>query len=139
MSKLRVHSSNRLKIFFIVTPSPPPPPPTHTHTQMVYRTDFINTPGPHYNKVNNFLLYLPSKKSVSMSFFTTNNFLEKYTINFKSSSTSMKFNYKIGCKLFNVVCTMIPRVLQCFHFSSAVLLLHNRTQSICTMPVTFFK
>ena len=49
------------------------------------------------------ILYLPmynahpdfeACKSVSTTFLTTNNFLEKYGSNLKSSSTSMKFNYK---------------------------------------------
>ena len=48
------------------------------------------------------------KRSVSMSFLTTistNDFLEKYSSNLKSNSTSMKSNnmYKIWCKLFNVL------------------------------------
>ena len=59
----------------------------------------------------------------------------------KSSSTSIKFNYKIWCKLFNVMYAQWYISFMMFSsFSSAVLQLHDPMWSSCTMPaVTFYE
>ena len=51
----------------------------------------------------------------------------------------MKFNYKIWCKLLMFCLFGDTLSFMMFSlFSSAVLLLHNQTQSICATPITFF-
>ena len=68
-----------------------------------------------------------------MSFLTTTNFVEKYGSNLKSSSTSMKFNYKIWCKLFDIL--SIRWYIKFYD----VLFWCFTAVSICAMPITFFE
>ena len=76
------------------------------------------------------------KKSVSTLFLSKNNYLEKFSRNVKFSSTCMKISYRSWCKSFNVLSVQwyIKFYMTFSLFSSAVLLLHDRTWSICTTP-----
>ena len=78
------------------------------------------------------------KKSVATSFLTKTNFLEKFSkmsnlaLPAGKSVTGVDANHLMFC-LFSDTSTF----MMFSSFSSAVLLLHNRTQSICMMLVTF--
>ena len=81
------------------------------------------------------------KKSVSMSFLMKNNFLEKFSSNVKFTVALHAQKSVTGVDTNNLMFCLFSdksSFLMFSSFPSAVLLLHNRTQSICTMPVTFF-
>ena len=61
-------------------------------------------------------VFRKKKKSISTSFLTKNNFLEKFSRNIKSSCTCtcMKISYRSCCKSFNVLSVQWYQVLQCF-------------------------
>ena len=78
------------------------------------------------------------KKSVSTSFLSKNNFLEKFSRNVKSSSTCIKS--VTGADANHLMFCLFSDTLSFRMFSScssAVLLLHDRMRSLCTAPVTF--
>ena len=71
-----------------------------------------------------------------MSFFTTNNntvVISNLAPPARNSISRFDANYLMLC-LFGDTCTSSFRM-----FSSAVLLLHNQTRSVCVMPITFFE
>ena len=77
------------------------------------------------------------KKYISMSFFTTNNntvLISNLAQPAWNSITRFDANYLM---LFLFGDTLSFMMFS--SFSSAVLLLHNQTQSICAMPITFFE
>ena len=78
-----------------------------------------------------------SRKSVSISYFTTNNnTVVISTLAPPAWNSILRFgaNYLMFCLFGDTLSFMIF-----FSFSSAVLLLHNQTQSICATPITFFE
>ena len=78
-----------------------------------------------------------SGKSVSMSFFTTNNntvVISNLAPPAWNSITRFDANYLMFCLFGDTLSFMMFS-----SFSSAVLLLHNPTQSICARPITFFE
>ena len=77
------------------------------------------------------------KKSVSMSFFTTNNntvVISNLAPPAWNSITRFDANYLMFC-LFGYALSF----MMFSSFSSAVLLLHNQMRSICATPGTFFE
>ena len=77
------------------------------------------------------------KKNVSMSFFTTNNntvVISNLVSSAWNSITRFDANYLIFCLFGDTLSFMMFS-----SFSSAVLLLHNQTRSICATPITFFE
>ena len=78
-----------------------------------------------------------SRKSVSMSFFTTNNntvVISNLAPPAWNSITRFGANYLMFCLFGDALSFMMLS-----SFSSAVLLLHNRTRSICATHITFFE
>ena len=78
-----------------------------------------------------------SRKSVSMLFFTTNNntvVISNLAPPAWNSITRFDANYLMFCLFGDTLSFMMFS-----SFSSAVLLLHNQTQSICATPITFFE
>ena len=78
-----------------------------------------------------------SRKSVSMSFFTTNNntvVISNLAPPAWNLITRFDANYLMFCLFGDTLSFMMFS-----SFSSAVLLLHNQTQSICATPITFFE
>ena len=72
-----------------------------------------------------------------MSFFTTNNntvVISNLAPPAWNSITRFDANYLMFCLFGDTL-----RFMMFSSFSSAVLLLHNQTQSICAMPITFFE
>ena len=72
-----------------------------------------------------------------MSFFTTNNntvVISNLAPPAWNSITRFDANYLMFCLFGDTLSFMMFS-----SFSSAVLLLHNQTQSICAMPITFFE
>ena len=69
---------------------------------------------------------------------TTNNyFLGKYSRNLKSGSTSMKFNYKSWCKLFNVLSVRWYIKFYDVFFVFFCFTAAKPNATICMMPVAF--
>ena len=94
-----------------------------------------------YNATPLFWSLFVGKKSVSMSFLMKNNFLEKFSSNVKFTVALHAQKSVTGVDTNNLMFCLFSdksSFLMFSSFPSAVLLLHNRTQSICTMPVTFF-
>ena len=78
-----------------------------------------------------------SRKSVSMSFFTTNNntvVISNLAPPAWNSIKRLDANYLMFCLYGDTLSFMMFS-----SFSSAVLLLHNQAQSICATPIPFFE
>ena len=77
------------------------------------------------------------KKNVSISFFTTNNntvVISNLAPPAWNSITRFDANYVMFCQFGDTLSLMMFS-----SFSSAVLLLHNETRSICATPIPFFE